>query len=278
MPGTKTLPGKVTTQVEQVPFDDLRHVAFISPHPDDVELCCGILVRRLVRAGVCVRYICVTDGAPAQEIAADIGSLPADYDQAAYKLTRRRESVNALDLLGVARPDITFLDYPDLGTHQHIPRIVEDFGAVIKGADAVFCPPFEGGHPDHDVCRFALGVAVSRAEYAGAVFEYASYNSRGYQVFLSDTPRPFTLRAAPDEELVQRQVAQVFDSQREMASQFKTDEECLRRAEGVFRADDYLTYSETPEYEQFAFPASHVLNKIREYLVGSEQWTSVAIK
>jgi LmbE family N-acetylglucosaminyl deacetylase len=79
--------------VEPVSFDDLRQVAFISPHPDDVELCCGILVRRMVRAGVGVHYLCVTDGAPAQEIAADIGSLPGDYNQAAYRLTRRQESL-----------------------------------------------------------------------------------------------------------------------------------------------------------------------------------------
>jgi LmbE family N-acetylglucosaminyl deacetylase len=252
--------------VEHVSFEELRRVVFLSPHPDDVELCCGILIRRLVRAGVEVHYLCVTDGAPAQEIAADIGSLPGDYDQTTYKLTRRQESLTALDILGVSQSRVRFLDYPDLGTHNHIRSIVEDFDAAIKSADAVFCCPFEGGHPDHDVCRFALGVAVSRTAYAGDVFEYASYNSRGYQVFLRDSPPPFTLDAEPDEEQVQRQVVQAFVSQKEMAGQFKTRAECFRRGESVLRADEYLAYSEAPEYEQFAFPGSRVLNKIREYL------------
>ncbi|MFL6336984.1 MAG: PIG-L deacetylase family protein [Pyrinomonadaceae bacterium] len=267
------------TPVQHVSFDDLRQVVFISPHPDDVELCCGILVRRLVRAGVGVHYLCVTDGAPAQGIAVDLGSLPGDYNQRAYKLTRRRESLTALDILGVAPSDVRFLDYPDLGTLNHIDSIVEDFGAALQNVDAVFCCPFEGGHPDHDLCRFALGVAADRIAYAGGVFEYASYNSHGYQVFLRDAPPPFTLSAEPDEERIQRRVAQAFLSQREMASHFNTHAECFRRGGSVFNAADYLTYSEAPEYEQFAFPASRLLDKIREYLsVGSEQWTRVVTK
>jgi LmbE family N-acetylglucosaminyl deacetylase len=265
--------------VEYDSLDGLRRVVFISPHPDDVELCCGILIRRMVRDGVEIHYLCVTDGAPAQDIAAGLGSLPGDYDQRAYKLTRRRESLAALDILGVAPSGVRFLDYPDLGTLNHIDSIVEDFGAALQSVDAVFCCPFEGGHPDHDVCRFALGVAADRTEYAGVVFEYASYNSRGYQVFLRDAPPPFTLSAEPDEERVQRRVAQAFLSQQEMASHFNTHAECFRRAGDFFNADDYLTYSEAPEYEQFAFPASRVLDKIREYLsIGSEQWTRVVMK
>jgi hypothetical protein len=74
------------------------------------------------------------------------------------------------------------------------------------------------------------------------------------------------LTAEPDEERVQRRVAQAFVSQKEMAEQFKTHAECFRRGGSVFKADDYLTYLEVPEYEQFAFPGSRVLNKIREYL------------
>lgn len=252
--------------MEYVSFEELRRVVFLSPHPDDVELCCGILIRRLVRAGVEVHYLCVTDGAPAQDIAADIGSLPGDYDQATYRLTRRQESLTALDTLGVVQSRVRFLDYPDLGTLNHIHPIVEDFGAAIKSFDAVFCCPFEGGHPDHDVCRFALGAAVNRTAYAGGVFEYASYNSRGYKVFLRDFPPPFTVDAEPDEEQVQRQVVRAFVSQKEMAEHFKTHAERFRRGEIIFRADDYLAYSEVPEYEQFAFPGTRVLNKIREYL------------
>jgi len=88
---------------------------------------------------------------------------------------------------------------------------------------------------------------------------------------LRDAPLPFTLSAEPDEERVQRQVAQAFGSQKEMAGLFKTHTECFRRCESVFSAGDYLTYNEVPEYEQFAFPASRVFNKIREYLGSSYQ-------
>ncbi|MGA9351019.1 MAG: PIG-L family deacetylase [Anaerolineae bacterium] len=257
--------------VEHIPFQELRRVAFISPHPDDVELCCGILIRRFIHSNIEVHYFCVTDGAPSQEILSairrmPIGWLPDHYDRITYKSTRREETIKALDILGVDLHHIKFLDYPDLGTLNHIQSIVQDFSTILKSVDAVFCCPFEGGHPDHDICRFALAVAVNLLSYSGSVFEYASYSSRGYQVFLSAFPTPFTIIADTDEELIQQRVAQVFISQKEEARLFKTNMECFRGGNIIFTSDDYLAYDGAPHYEQFAFPGSYVLKKIQEYL------------
>ena len=254
-------------QAESVPFQELRRVTFVSPHPDDVELCCGILIRRLIRSGIEVNYLCVTDGAPVEQDHANLTSLPPNYDRLAYKSNRRRETTTALDVLGVEPGCIEFLDYPDLGTLNHIHSIVEDFGAMLKDVDGVFCCPFEGGHPDHDVCRFALFASARLSAYSGKMFEYASYNVRGYQVFLKNSPDDFTIIAEPEEEQFQKRVAEVFVSQKEMAIQFKTNIECFRQVHTMFKAEQFLAYDETPDYEQFAFPGSHVLHKIREYML-----------
>src|SRR5579871_2590034 len=159
----------------------VRYVAFISPHPDDVELCCGILIKRLLERGVVVRYVCVTDGAPTAEILITT-PRPArpNYDREAYKNVRRAETNVALEVLGVSPSEVTFLDYPDLDAAGYIPNLVAEFRKLLPTVDAVFCCPFEGGHPDHDVCRFALAVASASTKYEGAVFEYASYNNLGY--------------------------------------------------------------------------------------------------
>jgi LmbE family N-acetylglucosaminyl deacetylase len=253
--------------VETDPFQDLRRVAFISPHPDDVELCCGILIKRLIRCGLEVSYLCVTDGAPVEQDHVNLTSLPPNYDREAYKFTRRQETTTALEMLGVEPEYIEFLDYPDLGTLNHINSIVENFGAVLKDVDGVFCCPFEGSHPDHDICRFALAVSAPLNAYSGRMFEYASYNARGYEVFLKNSPADFAIIAEPDEEQFQKRVAEVFVSQKEMATQFKTTIEYFRRVNTIFKADQFLAYEEAADYEQFAFPGSYVLDKIREYLL-----------
>jgi len=253
--------------VELIPFQELQRVTFVSPHPDDVELCCGILIRRLIRSGIEVSYLCVTYGAPVQQDHLNLKSLPPNYDRLAYKSTRSWETATALDMLGVEPGCIEFLDYPDLGTLNHINSIVEDFGAILKDVDGVFCCPFEGGHPDHDVCRFALAASARLTGYSGKMFEYASYNVRGFQVFLKSSPTDFTIIAEPDEALLQKRVAEVFVSQKEMATRFKTNMERFRQVNTTFKADQFLAYDEAPDYEQFAFPGSHVLDKIREYLL-----------
>jgi len=255
--------------VEPDPFQELARVAFVSPHPDDAELCCGILIRRLIRSGIEVNYVCVTDGAPVEQDHLNLTSLPPNYDREAYKSTRHRETTRALDLLGVEPGCIEFLDYPDLGTLNHIHSIVENFGAILKDVDGVFCCPFEGGHPDHDVCRFALAESARLSAYSGKMFEYASYNVRGYQVFLKDSPADLTIIAEPEEEQFQKRIAEIFVSQKEMATQFKTNIECFRQVNAMLRADQFLAYEEAPDYEEFAFPGSHVLDKIREYLLST---------
>lgn len=247
-------------------FPKLVRVAFISPHPDDVELCCGILIRRLIHCGIKVRYFCVTDGAPSPEILSAIGRLPENYERLTYKALRRQETIKALNILGVDLVQIKFLDYPDLECHKHIPSIVQDFSSILKNVDAVFCCPFEGGHPDHDICRFALAIAVDNMNYSGHIFEYASYNNRGYQIFQSAIPRSFTIIAETEEQKIKQQVAQIFVSQEEEAKQFKTNMECFRPAGTNLILDEYTAYSVAPYYEQFALSGLVVLRNIKEYL------------
>lgn len=249
-----------------VPFPNPQRVAFISPHPDDVELCCGILIRRLIHSNIKVSYFCVTDGAPSPKILSAIGRLPENYERLTYKSRRRQETIKALSILGVDLAQTKFLDYPDLECHRYIPSIVQNFSSILKKVDAVFCCPFEGGHPDHDICRFTLAIAVGNMNYSGRIFEYASYNNRGYQIFQSALPHCFTIIAETEEQKIKQQVAQTFVSQEEEAKQFKTNMECFRPADTNLTPDDYTVYSVTPYYEQFAFSGLLVLRKIREYL------------
>lgn len=246
----------------------MRKVAFISSHPDDVELCCGILMRRLISSGVKVYYFCVTDGAPSSEILSisKIKNLPNDYNQSTYKTIRRKETIKALSIIGVNSANTKFLDWPDLECYKHISGIVQDFNNILHNIDGIFCCPFEGGHPDHDITRFAIAAFLTQINYSGHIFEYASYNNRGYQVFQKNPPRSLTIRVKPWERKIKQKIAEVFVSQKEEVKLFKTNMECFRQSNIESTLNKYTIYKTTPYYEQFAYSNVLVLKRIKSYL------------
>jgi LmbE family N-acetylglucosaminyl deacetylase len=248
------------------PSAGLRSAVFLSPHPDDVELCCGILLARLCRQSVDIRYICITDGAPSPDLLASLGRLPQHYDRHLYQWRRRSETNAALRLIGVPQASVTFLDYPDLLCAKYVSHIVQDLSRLIISADAVFCCPFEGGHPDHDVSRLALGVAADCIQYKGAIVEYASYNHRGHNVFAAPTPPSVTVVATISEQVLQRAVVRAFFSQRSIARHFPVDRESFREVSYPFKFSDFLSYPAPPYYERFAYAGSCVLDQIRDYM------------
>ena len=247
-------------------FRDFKQVAFISPHPDDVELCCGMLITRLIDSNVKVIYFGITDGAPSTKTLLQINHLPKDYRRYTYKKTRRQETINALSLLGITTDQIRFFDFPDLECYKSIPALIFNFSKILKTVDSIFCCPFEGGHPDHDICRFALAIAIKKMNYSGKIFEYASYNSIGYQVFESNLPKSFSIVANAKERKIKKQVSQIFVSQKEEAKLFRNDIEFFRQMSTTFVVDKFFSYPIKPYYEQWAYSMSIVLKEIQNYL------------
>ncbi|MGE5245345.1 MAG: PIG-L deacetylase family protein [Betaproteobacteria bacterium] len=92
----------------------------VSPHPDDETLAAGGLIERVREAGGQVRVVVVTSGdAFAEGVETEDGiSRPRPSDYRNYGTLRERETTAALELLGVASRDITFLGFPDDGLCQ----------------------------------------------------------------------------------------------------------------------------------------------------------------
>jgi LmbE family N-acetylglucosaminyl deacetylase len=108
---------------------------FVVPHPDDLEISCGILVQKLVAEGHAVKAVIVCTGVPFSR----------------EKNQREAEAVAACKLLGVE--DVVFLRYASFSlTEQHwqvkedIERIVHDFEPNM-----LFVPWAQDVHEDHAV-------------------------------------------------------------------------------------------------------------------------------
>jgi LmbE family N-acetylglucosaminyl deacetylase len=99
----------LATAAERMDAAALRRLApmlIIAPHQDDETLGCGGLIASASALGLRPRVAYLTDGA-----ASHTGS--PTWPASRIAATRRREAIEALDILGVSPPDIRFLDWPD---------------------------------------------------------------------------------------------------------------------------------------------------------------------
>lgn len=147
--------------------DMQRSVIVLFAHPDDEIGVFPWLTKLQARAD---RVICVwlTDGG--------WGGQPVHV--------RRCESQDVLSALGIAHEDMLFLGeacgVADGALHNHlemmIARLTEQLGQQAQGGE-IWCPAWEGGHPDHDAAHLA---GIQLARHAGATaYQFSLYQGRG---------------------------------------------------------------------------------------------------
>ncbi len=147
------------------PLDDaeirrLSPALVLAPHQDDETLGCGGLIARASALGLRPRVAYLTDGAGSHT-----GS--PTWSPSRLAAARRREALEALGVLGVARTDVLFLDWPDaspfaVGDPAH-DRTLETLLAWAQacGARSVWAPWEGEDHCDH------LAAAVLARELSG---------------------------------------------------------------------------------------------------------------
>ncbi len=151
-------------------------------HPDDEVLALG---GRLERWGE-ARFVCVTDGAPedgADAMAHGFRSLGE------YREARRAELDAALAHAGLPRACAVPLrvkmgtravQVADQTATVHLQAITRAVLAQMREfrPEAVLTHPYEGGHPDHDSCAFAVHAAVEMLGLSGPlIVEAPSYHA-----------------------------------------------------------------------------------------------------
>ena len=214
-------------------------------HPDDEVLAFGARLERLAAS----RLLTVTDGTPRDGADArhhGFSSLDA------YREARREELRCALHDAGLTEAILaplasrsTFPVADQTAAHhlRDLTELVADQITAFK-PDAVFTHPYEGGHPDHDACAFAVHTAVrllSRSsQHAGETppicetpFYHAGANgSMQTGAFL---PHPRALAElvcplSPGERISKERRLLCFRSQAETLSQFACEQERFRMA------------------------------------------------
>ena len=215
-----------------------QKVIIVAAHPDDETIGMGAQLCHLDGA----LLVHVTDGAPRD--GEDMGrhgfGRPQDYAAA-----RRAELMNALEAGGARVVRTTVFGIPDKKACGDLAGLARRLAQLLNSEkpSAVFTHAYEGGHPDHDACAFAVHAACGMlgAGSAPDIVEMALYHRHDARLvrgeFLERSPssrgsdtRVAALRLDAVERRRKQLMIESFATQRWLLAGFPLDYERLRLA------------------------------------------------
>ena len=227
---------------------DLPRTLIVAAHPDDEVIGAGSRLGRFASFGL----IEVTDGAPRDLADAHSHGFSTWIE---YAGARRAELEAALNLAGANPRPWTCLGIPDQQAAFHLRQIIQQIAAVIDRfrPELILTHPYEGGHPDHDACAFAVPAAVQMCDQQPQIAEFASYHLAAESVrtgtFLRNGEpgrKPHMSRADGD---LKRRMFECFTTQHETLRMFDPTVEAYRYAPR-YRFDK-PPHAGTLHYEQY---------------------------
>ena len=190
----------------------------LAPHPDDESLATGGLIQRAVKAGAQVRVLFATDG--------DNNPWPQRFverklqigftDRARWGRRRRKEALNALELLGLPRSSARFLSLPDQGITNLLMRAEEGvlftlWAELSEWEPTVFViPSATDAHPDHSALFALVNLALMRLDRTPRILRFIIHSPRR-----QSERGKLTLRLTPQE--VERKRAAILAHESQMA-------------------------------------------------------------
>lgn len=215
----------------------LPRALLVFAHPDDEVIAVGGRLERFRES----RLICVTDGAPPDGVDAREKGFSSLQD---YASARQAELKAAVRHAGLA-PE-RFLAQLDFGgaampiaDQQAAWRLAELTRALAAELhrfrpEAVLTHPYEGGHPDHDACSFAVHAAVrlygARCAIVEAPFYHAAESGMENGRFLANQSEEAIHPLSAEEKRMKKERLSCFTSQAETLSAFEIEEERYRLA------------------------------------------------
>lgn len=204
-------------------------------HPDDETIALGARMGRFGDA----HFVHVTDGAPRDQRDSRARGF-ASLDE--YRKARRAEFLQVLERAGIPDVSTECLGIPDQAASLHLTRLAVEICKRLEQfePEIVFTHPYEGGHPDHDACAFAVQAAIAMRKghrpRTPTIIEGAFYHrgARGIKTgtFLQGPERKeeVVYSLSPAERERKQALIGCFATQKNVLAQFRLETERFRIA------------------------------------------------
>ncbi len=204
-------------------------------HPNDETVAMGARLARY-QSSVMVH---LTDGVP-RDIVQCLEHGFSSPEQ--YKACRSSELEQALKIAGLENARQFYLNVPGQQACFNLTRLTDELYRllILHTPEVVFTHPYEGGHPDHDACAFAVHRAARRIRLDGgdppAIIEAPFYHlgPRGMETgcFLPHSEIVDQIRwlLTRREQKSKQKLLSCFSSQQAILNHFPFDCECFRMA------------------------------------------------
>ncbi len=228
----------------------MKNILIVAPHPDDELVGTALIISRLIDKKKIIIFFPTN------------GVIPEDsmwfWRKSNYQLilnTRIKEMKKVIKYLGIKKYYLQNLPTRSLKsnikkTFERIKKIL-----ILENIDTIFCPAYEGGHQDHDVCNFIC----SRFKYKYKIKEFAEYNFFKNKVnsneFIQKSGKEKIFFLNQKEQKKKRELLKLYESEQKNLSYVSLEKESFR---DIF---DY-NYSLPPHdgtlfYRRFSFFSWH---------------------
>jgi N-acetylglucosamine malate deacetylase 2 len=204
-------------------------------HPDDEVIALGARLGRFQSAHI----VHVTDGAPRNEQDSRAHSF-ASLEE--YRRARTEELRRAMERAGLRGVSSECLGISDQEASLQLLQLTRWLFQLCaeREPEVIFTHPYEGGHPDHDACAFAVHHAVALLGgqmpmpplIIESTFYHAGPNGMETGNFLppSSSEREIAYRLSNEERQRKQALLECFTTQKDVLSCFKLEEERFRIA------------------------------------------------
>lgn len=198
-------------------------VLVIVAHPDDETIGAGATLAALRD----VRILHLTDGAPRDR---RFVSKHFHGTTEEYAATREAEARAALALAHVDPDRVRSLRFPDLETAYDLDALTQQVSVALElfEPDLVITHAYEGGHPDHDACAFAVHAARPKLLYEMPL--YHAENGRFVAGTFLDGCDEIVIVLDDEQRALKRRMFDCYVTQRDVLAQFPIECERFRRA------------------------------------------------
>jgi LmbE family N-acetylglucosaminyl deacetylase len=203
-----------------------RRTLIVAAHPDDEVIGLGAVLNRFRELAI----VHVTDGSPMDTRDASANGFKS---REAYADERRKELEHALHA-GEIRAKLHSLEIIDQRASFELPRVIDGIARIVREyrPEVIWTHAYEGGHPDHDACAFAVHAGCEGV----AIAEFTSYHAGPRGIVTCEflpSAQPVVTHELTDEERARKaRMLACFTTQRETLSQFGLDVERYRWSPG----------------------------------------------